>query len=261
MGLFDRFKKQDCEICGKEVGMFGYKKLKDGEICKDCVKLLSPWFEDRKESTVAQIKEQLAYREKNAQELKNFEVSRAIGECYKMYIEEVDGVPTRFFVYDGLDYQKHNPDIISFRDVIACVVDIEARDEEIMKEDEEGNSVSYNPPRYEHNYNFFVDLDIRNNPYFSHIRFDVNSETVTMESIGTTGNRPANAHISAREQKQYQKYEQMCKEIQEVVERGRQAGAAAQPAAASTPAPKFCPNCGAPADGGKFCQHCGSKLG
>ena len=25
MGLFDRFKKQDCEICGKEVGMFGYK--------------------------------------------------------------------------------------------------------------------------------------------------------------------------------------------------------------------------------------------
>ena len=25
--------------------------------------------------------------------------------------------------------------------------------------------------------------------------------------------------------------------------------------------PKFCPNCGAPADGGKFCQSCGSKLG
>ena len=59
MGLFDRLKKQDCEICGKEVGMFGYKKLQDGEICKDCVKLLSPWFEDRRESTVAQIKEQL----------------------------------------------------------------------------------------------------------------------------------------------------------------------------------------------------------
>ena len=37
MGLFDRFKKQDCEICGKEVGMFGYKKLEDGEICKDCL--------------------------------------------------------------------------------------------------------------------------------------------------------------------------------------------------------------------------------
>ena len=38
MGLFDAFKKKDCEICGKEVGLFGYKKLEDGEICKDCVK-------------------------------------------------------------------------------------------------------------------------------------------------------------------------------------------------------------------------------
>ena len=61
MGLFDVFKKKDCEICGKEVGLLGYKKLKDGEICKDCVKLLSPWFEDRREATVAEIKEQLAY--------------------------------------------------------------------------------------------------------------------------------------------------------------------------------------------------------
>ena len=27
MGLFDAFKKKDCETRGKEVGMFGYKKL------------------------------------------------------------------------------------------------------------------------------------------------------------------------------------------------------------------------------------------
>ena len=33
MGLFDAFKKKDCEICGKEVGLFGYKKLEDGGIC------------------------------------------------------------------------------------------------------------------------------------------------------------------------------------------------------------------------------------
>ena len=59
MGLFDVFKKKDCEICGKEVGLFGYKKLEDGEICKDCVKLLSPWFDDRRHSTVDQIKQQL----------------------------------------------------------------------------------------------------------------------------------------------------------------------------------------------------------
>ena len=32
-------------------------------------------------------------------------------------------------------------------------------------------------------------------------------------------------------------------------------------AAQGTPeAPKFCSNCGAPANGGKFCQYCGSAL-
>ena len=134
MGLFDVFKKKDCEICGKEVGLLGYKKLQDGEICKDCVKLLSPWFEDRRESTVAQIKEQLAYRERNAKEHENFTISRKIGdEEYIMYIEEVGGVPTRFFVTDRSDYKAENPDIISFKDVISCVTDIQVRDEEIKQ--------------------------------------------------------------------------------------------------------------------------------
>ena len=31
-------------------------------------------------------------------------------------------------------------------------------------------------------------------------------------------------------------------------------------AAQEAPKPKFCPNCGAPYEGGKFCQSCGSKL-
>ena len=40
---------------------------------------------------------------------------------------------------------------------------------------------------------------------------------------------------------------------------------ASSPAPAQAPAPahtgpKFCQNCGAPAEGGKFCQSCGSPL-
>ena len=170
MGLFDVFKKKDCEICGKEVGLLGYKKLQDGEICKDCVKLLSPWFEDRRESTVAQIKEQLAYREQNAKEHENFTISRKIGdEEYIMYIEEVGGVPTRFFVTCRSDYKTENPDIISFKDVISCVTDIQVRDEEIKHKNAEGEMVSYRPPRYEHHHDFFIKMEIRNNPYFDDI--------------------------------------------------------------------------------------------
>ena len=345
MGLFDRFKKQDCEICGKEVGMFGYKKLEDGEICKDCVKLLSPWFEDRRHATVAQIKEQIAYRERNAKELEGFTVSRVIGEAYKMYIEEVNGVPVRFFVTDASDYKAANPDIISFKDVMSCVTDIDVRDEEMKQRDAEGKMVSYNPPRYKQHYNFYIKMQIRNNPYFDDIRFYVNRGVVTLETIGGFGAGVAssflrgagvsNARFStgsfrdAQEQRKFNEYQQMCQIIEQAVEDGKRGAAApaAQTAnlesilmtieriknapdlltavtlgaevarqattlsdpdwervktlnnaavaeakqrfgyqepgsapAQEAPKPKFCPNCGAPYEGGKFCQSCGSKL-
>ena len=125
MGLFNIFKKTDCESCGKEVGMFGYKKLKDGEICKDCVKLLSPWFEERRESTVAQIKEQLAYRARNAEELKDFQPTKTFGDNYYMFVEERDGIPYRFCVSQSEDYVKENADLVLFENVEEVIIDIE----------------------------------------------------------------------------------------------------------------------------------------
>lgn len=61
MGLFD---KKICDICGEKIGLLGNRKLDDGNLCKDCAKKLSPWFEDRRHSTVEDIKRQLEYREK-----------------------------------------------------------------------------------------------------------------------------------------------------------------------------------------------------
>ena len=43
----------------------GNQKLEDGNLCKDCAKQFSPWFSDRRRSTVEDIKRQLAYREEN----------------------------------------------------------------------------------------------------------------------------------------------------------------------------------------------------
>ena len=93
MGFFKKlFEKKDCEICGGEIGLLGNRKLVDGDMCKSCAAKLSPWFEDRRESTVAQIKEQLAYREANAEELKNsFRPTKTLGEYYKMFVMEESG--------------------------------------------------------------------------------------------------------------------------------------------------------------------------
>ena len=104
MGLFGKlFEKKECSICGGEIGLLGNRKLEDGN------------------STVVQIREQLAYRETNARDLADFQVTRTIGEAYKMYIEEVDGVPTRFFVTDAKEYMEKNPDIseITIKRVLA----------------------------------------------------------------------------------------------------------------------------------------------
>ena len=249
MGLFDVFKKKDCEICGKEVGMLGYKKLKDGEICKDCVKLLSPWFEDRRESTVAEIKEQLAYRERNAKDLENFSVSRTIGESGKIHIEEVNDVPTRFFVTRYNETIDSNPDIISFRDVISSVTDIHVRDEEMKQKDSEGKMVSYNPPRFKHHYDFRIKMEIRNNPYFDHISFTVNRSVVTIETVGgmggiggaamtgflrgaglnanTTMGIQNDSYKNSQERRRYEEYRMMCEKIQQAVEDGKRGTAAA----------------------------------
>ena len=71
MGLFD---KKVCDICGEKIGLLGNRKLDDGNLCKDCAKKLSPWFEERRHSTVEDIKKQLAYREQNKEAVRNFRV-------------------------------------------------------------------------------------------------------------------------------------------------------------------------------------------
>ena len=281
MGLFDRFKKQDCEICGKEVGMFGYKKLEDGEICKDCVKLLSPWFDDRRHSTVAQIKEQLAYREENKAALNAFRPTVAYGERYTLRAELVNGVPSRFVAERTDSYKEENADIVNFKDVTSFNIDVREFDKELKYRNSKGEEVSYHPPRYEYSYDFYAEIHV-NHPYFDDMRFQLNRNTIRLETIERRSGFGGSLFRSGFDPMMYPEYRQYRGEYDEMEElfRAGMQGMAMQgfapvaqavpaaapvvapaPAAAPAPAiPKFCPNCGAPADGGKFCQSCGSKL-
>ncbi len=85
MGIFD---KKECAICGKSVGMLGSRKVEDGTICSDCTKKLSPFFSERKKSTVADIRQQLQYREQNRQNLNNFNATRTLGNSTKVIIDD-----------------------------------------------------------------------------------------------------------------------------------------------------------------------------
>ena len=78
MGLFD---KKFCSICGGKIGLLGNRKLEDGNLCKDCASKLSPWFSERRHSSVEDIRGQLAYREENRAAVSAFHTTRSLGKA------------------------------------------------------------------------------------------------------------------------------------------------------------------------------------
>ena len=165
-----------------------------------------------------------------------------------MYIEEVSGVPTRFFVTNRSDYKAVNPDIISFKDIASCVTDIDVRDEEIKQRNSEGQMVSYRPPRFKHHHDFYIKMEIRNNPYFDDIKFRMNGSAITLETVGDVGGGLAGAALAgllqgagvstagvrtnslrnSSEPRRYEECRMMCEKIQQAVEDGKRGTAAAQ---------------------------------
>ena len=145
MGFFGKlFEKKECSVCGGEIGLLGNRKLEDGNLCKTCAAKLSPWFSDRRQSTVAEIQEQLAYREANQAKVASFRTTRTLGERTKVLLDEDAGL---FMVTSAKNLAEANPDVLSFSDVTGCQLDIDEHKTEIEYEDAEGERKSFNPRR------------------------------------------------------------------------------------------------------------------
>ena len=152
MGLFD---KKYCDICGQKIGLFGNRKLENGNLCKDCAKKLSPFFSERRNSTVEDIRRQLAYREENEKQLAAFFPSLTFDGSKKVYI---DPMRERFVVTGLSNWRSGNPDLIAFSQVLGVDTDIQENKEEIYFEDSDGNKKSYVPPRYTCDYEFNITI-------------------------------------------------------------------------------------------------------
>ena len=191
MGLFN---KKNCGICGEKVGLLGGLKLKDGYLCKECKKKLSPFFDDGKESTLDDIKKQLQAREENIKKLDDLEINKIYGEFGVILIDEKN---KKFVAVkdtsDGLfkspkdvksidDVKDKNPDIIDFKDVEDVEVKvIQTSREEMQTVD--GQQVSYNPKHYTYmiGYNIIIKL---NHPYIKTMRIDIKNGTVQIYNVG-----------------------------------------------------------------------------
>jgi len=168
MGLFD---KKYCDICGEKIGFLGNRKLEDGNLCKTCARKLSPFFTERRRSTVEQIRDQLAYRSENAEMLKNFQPWVSYGTDEKIYFNREC---TQMIVTSADDWASANPDIIALDRVISVETHIEDNKEEIFRKDRDGNEKSYNPPRYQYAYEFHITFRI-DSPWFDEITVDLNN--------------------------------------------------------------------------------------
>lgn len=186
MGLFD---KKYCDICGEKIGMLGNRKLDDGNLCKECAKKLSPWFEERRHSTVEGIKEQLAYREANKEKVRMFQVTRDFAsDRYHVFIDDTKG---QFAIASAMNVDV-NPDIVDLTQIVSCRMEIKQDRTEEQYRDKDGNMKDYNPPRYKYSYDYLMKIAV-NTPWFDDMDFQLNTfsvedddrgKMITMENLG-----------------------------------------------------------------------------
>ena len=177
MGLFD---KKICDICGEKIGLLGNRKLDDGNLCKDCAKKLSPWFEDRRHSTVEDIKRQLEYREKNKKAVMDFCITRQINtRNFNVFIDDNKG---NFTVARKLDVNE-NPDIVPLSAVVQCRVDVERQQNEETYTTKDGETVSYQPPVYKYEFDYTMRIKVKT-PWFDDMDFRLNTFSISSDNRG-----------------------------------------------------------------------------
>ena len=238
MGLFD---KKFCDICGGKIGLLGNRKLEDGNMCKNCAALLSPFMTDRRRTTLAEIKEHLAYREANKADVARFNVTRTLGNRTKVMLDEDAG---KFIVSSSARWQGENPDVMAFSQVTGCLVDVDETRTEEKTKDSEGKEISYNPRRYVYDYDFYVIIHV-NSPWFSEIKFQINNRSIT-ERLSV----------------EYRECDALANEIKAALTQVRQDVRDGVIAAAAPKVAQTCPHCGAtviPSADGR-CEYCGGAM-
>ena len=279
MGLFS---KKYCDVCGEKIGLIGNRKLEDGNLCKDCAKKLSPWFSERRHSTLAAIREQLAYREDNKNAVAAFHTTRSLGRSTKLLIDED---ARKFMVTSARNIMEANPDVLDYSQVTGCNLDVQEHRTELKRTDKDGHSVSYVPPRYEYSYDFQVHINV-NHPYFDSmsIRLNPTAVKVGQQPIGNLNrhNAGTNANIVkgqivsnvlgvlagqqvgqiASWNPQYNEYYNMGQEIVNALTQARED---VRQEVQARNAPKMavtCPWCGATTvpDAAGCCEYCGGSL-
>ena len=216
MAFFGKlFEKKVCDLCGGEIGLLGNKKLEDGNCCKECAGKLSPWFNERRHSTVEQIQRQLTAREENRQKLQTWNHDMVFGEYQKLYVKFAGRIPDSCVISSASNYKEANADILQFAHVSSCDADIRESHKELKQKNAQGEEISYNPPRYEYSYEFYVKLMIMGCEYIADMRFRLNRNTLKLQTVQSLNGRGLK-FSRAFDPMQYPEYRELKSELDTV---------------------------------------------
>lgn len=218
------------------------KSFEDGNLCKECASKLSPWFSDRRRSTVDQIREQLDWREANQQRVAQFNPTRTLGNDMKVILDEDAG---RFIVTRSSRWREANPDVLDFSQVTGCDTEIRESRTELHWKDSDGEEHDYDPPRYDIDYDMYLTIHV-NVPYYDSITFKVNG-----------------SRIEERNSVEYREAERQANEIRAALTELRETTREAAAAASAPKVARTCPFCGATTtpDASGRCEYCGGAMG
>lgn len=160
-----------CLICGKPIGFFSKVKLSNGLCCQECLKARLPIKTPSPNLlSVNQLTQQIEYSKKNRETLMALSVSKIFGDATKIYIDEKK---KSFFISNKSNYTIDNPFVFSFDDIVSCEFEITESKTEIRYKNSSNEIKSFNPPTYAHSYNFFIEMNLKNE-YSSHVNIALN---------------------------------------------------------------------------------------
>ena len=188
------------------------------------------------------FREQLDYREANKDRVAGFNTTRTLGGDTKVLLDEDAQC---FIVTSSSRWRDANPDVMDFSQVTGCDSEVRETRTEIYRENSEGHRESYDPPRYDIDYDVYLTIHV-NSPYFDEITFKVND-----------------SRIEERYSVEFREAERQANEIREALTSLRET---VRENVAAAKAPKVavtCPFCGATTmpDANGRCEFCGGAIG
>ena len=133
-------------------------------------------------------------------------------------------------------------------------------DQSVYVLDKDGNKISYNPPRYEYSYDFYITIFV-NNPYFNEMRFQVNSSSIDITPPPSA--RPGMpARCNPETNVEYRNCKKLGEEIRQMLTQVRKDVRERIEQAAAPKAAITCPYCCATTtpDASGRCEYCGGAV-